>query len=343
MICKALTTLLLAGIFLGSLNAETIYVDGSSRGRGHGTSKKPYNEIQFAIEKSNSGDTILVMPGTYREAIDFLGKAITVMSQDGASATIMDAAGLGQVSVVTFQNNEGANSVLKGFTIQNGQGSYHRLSNPIGGGIACAGTSPTISDVILKNNSAHLGGGICGIDGSNCLMTNVVFENNSAVGNGGAAMFNNNSRPSFLNCQFTQNSSGHTGGAINVRGSVPFISNCDFNNNHADDMAGAIRVGALSSATIDNSRFYNNTAPFGGALGAGSDTDGTPGVVTVTGSVFADNSATYGTQISINGRYPTIIDISYSYVQGGNTQSSVYVDPKWVRDEYLLWGDGMTS
>ena len=39
--------------------------------------------IQGAIQSASNGDTILVAPGTYRENIDFLGKAITV---EGASA-----------------------------------------------------------------------------------------------------------------------------------------------------------------------------------------------------------------------------------------------------------------
>jgi len=74
--------------------------------------------IQAGINAAQNGDTVLVAPGTYKEAIDFKGKAITVISSGGAASTIID--GTNQPFVVTFQTNEGRSSVLSGFTIQNG-------------------------------------------------------------------------------------------------------------------------------------------------------------------------------------------------------------------------------
>ena|SRR5882762_8467466 len=47
--------------------------------------------IQAAISAAQNGDTILVSPGTYAENIDFIGKAITVKSTNGAKVTIIDA------------------------------------------------------------------------------------------------------------------------------------------------------------------------------------------------------------------------------------------------------------
>ncbi len=340
---KPLITALLACVCLGSLEAQTIYVNASNNRSGNGTVNNPYNKIQPGILKAKNGDVVSVQSGTYNEAIDFKGKAITVQSTSGPETTIIDAAGLGQVSVVTFKTSEGQSSVLQGFTIKNGKGSVQTQSGVyFGGGIVCVGTSPKISNVVVIGNSANYGGGIAGINGSNCLMTNVVLTNNSATVNGGGAVFMNSSRPSFLSCSFTGNSADHTGGAINVRDSIPLISNCDFNSNNATDMGGAIRIGALSSATIDNCRFYSNTSNFGGGLAAGSDTAGTTGTVTITNSIFDINSAPNGTQLSINGIYPAYINISFSFVSGGNTQESAFVDTKWDRTTYLLWGNGMT-
>ena len=42
-----------------------------------------YPTIQSAIVAAAEGDTVLVSPGTYTEAIDFLGKAIVVTSTNG--------------------------------------------------------------------------------------------------------------------------------------------------------------------------------------------------------------------------------------------------------------------
>jgi hypothetical protein len=66
--------------------------------------------IQAAIAVAQPNDTVLVMPGTHLERIDFLGKAITVRSAAGAAATTIDGNQLG--SVVTFTTNETPSSVL---------------------------------------------------------------------------------------------------------------------------------------------------------------------------------------------------------------------------------------
>jgi len=74
-----------------------------------------YPTIQQGIDAAKGGDTVIVEPGTYVGPIDFKGKAIKVMSSTCAKNTVIDAAYQG--SVVTFKNNEGADSVLKGFGI----------------------------------------------------------------------------------------------------------------------------------------------------------------------------------------------------------------------------------
>src|SRR5437762_13858813 len=69
--------------------------------------------IQAGIIAAANGDTVLVAPGTYHENIDFQGKAITLVSEQGASTTIIDG-GLAN-PVVTFKTSEVNSSVLKGF------------------------------------------------------------------------------------------------------------------------------------------------------------------------------------------------------------------------------------
>jgi len=75
--------------------------------------------IQAAINVAVNGDTVLVAPGTYYEAIDFMGKNITVTSSGGPGVTVIDAFGSNR-STVAFQNNETAAAVLSGFTLQDG-------------------------------------------------------------------------------------------------------------------------------------------------------------------------------------------------------------------------------
>jgi hypothetical protein len=52
-----------------------------------------------------SGDTVIVSLGTYFETIDFLGKNITLTSEQGPDVTIIDAHGGGSVSVSSVEKH----------------------------------------------------------------------------------------------------------------------------------------------------------------------------------------------------------------------------------------------
>src|SRR5262245_56785108 len=56
--------------------------------------------IQAAITAASSGDTVQVAAGTYVENLNFLGKAIRVVSEQGPAVTIIDGNRAGPV--VTF-------------------------------------------------------------------------------------------------------------------------------------------------------------------------------------------------------------------------------------------------
>jgi len=101
---------LLILVIAGSVQAATINVPGV------------YPTIQQGIDAARNGDTVLVADGTYRgignKDLDFLGKAITLKSENGPEYTIIDCEGSGRG--LLFHSGETSGSVVSGFTIENG-------------------------------------------------------------------------------------------------------------------------------------------------------------------------------------------------------------------------------
>ena len=142
--------------------------------------------------------------GTYVENIDFHGKAITVRSENGPNNSVIDGGANG--SVVTFATGEGLGSILKGFSITNG-------SVVNGGGIYCDGSSPSIADCIISQNTATgNGGGIYCSAGSSASFINLVMAGNTATDGGG--IYCEGSSPVVTDCTITANTASNSGGGI---------------------------------------------------------------------------------------------------------------------------------
>ena len=171
--------------------------------------------IQAAIDAAEDGDVVLVAPGEYDENIEFLGKAITVTSHihndddpEFIENTIID--GGGRSCVIVFNEAEGRDTILRGFTIRNGLQQY-------GGGIDCQNDSspllfdllvteneatytgggfyisirstPLIQRTVIRNNSAdYAGGGITNFQISQAELVDVIIENNTASSRGGGGV-----------------------------------------------------------------------------------------------------------------------------------------------------------
>lgn len=139
-----------------------------------------YSTIQSAIDAAQAGDVVNVAAGTYNEAINFLGKEISVQGA-GADVSILDGAGL-QSSVVRAVSGETINTVLEGFTVTNGEGSFGGYSSirRTGGGLQILYSSITARSLKIENNSVQwFGGAIFIWESPNTIMENVEILNNS--------------------------------------------------------------------------------------------------------------------------------------------------------------------
>jgi hypothetical protein len=104
---------------------------------------KRYGCLDHALQDAQSGDHLLLGPGTYVESVELGGKMLTVSSLDpddpeivaGTIITSGDSA-----PAVTFAGPESAACVLEGLTIQ---------SETLG--VSCRDTAPTIRDCVVGN------------------------------------------------------------------------------------------------------------------------------------------------------------------------------------------------
>ena len=246
------------------------------------------------------------------------------------------------------------NAILDGFTITAGNSTAY-TDHTSGGGMYNLSSSPTLTNIIFRHNSAlGRGGGMANFTNSNPTLSNVKFDTNSADSDGGG-IYNYSSGPSLIDVTFHENSAGYYGGGmfsdnyynpthpilINVtfsnnsavRGggmynnsSSPSLTNITFTGNSAVEIGGGINNSNSANPTLTNITFSNNSA---GINGGGIHNFISSPVVMNT--IFWGNTAPYGgAQIYNFSGSPGAAIVSDSIVQGGYPGGTniITADPK---------------
>ncbi|MHC4573620.1 MAG: right-handed parallel beta-helix repeat-containing protein [Planctomycetota bacterium] len=233
-----------------------------------------FNNIQAAIDDSNDGDIIYVLPGTYtgpgNRGIDFGGRAITVQSvlpEDPyiVSVTIIDCEGMGRGFL--FQSGEDSNSVLGGLTITNGAASG-------GAGVACNSSHPTVSNCVITGNWAR------------------TAYPHEAYGGG---VYCSYSEAAFINCTISDNRAGGPddteayGGGVYCRSGSLKLSNCTIAHNisRANRAYGGgiySRSATIINCTISGNRVEKATYRYGSGGGGLFCSGGTIRGCTISGN-----------------------------------------------------------
>ena len=114
-----------------------------------------------------------------------------------------------------------------------------------------------LTDVLITNNDARLGGGIFNYFGTADL-TNVTFQKNFAAKGGGA--MDGFSLTTMTNVTFSNNSASNSGGGFNSANSISTLTNVTFSGNAAIE-GGAIYYAAndpTKSMTLKNTIIANS-------------------------------------------------------------------------------------
>jgi predicted outer membrane repeat protein len=199
-----------------------------------------YATIQEAIDAATEGNSILVGPGEYPEAIDFGTKNLVLESSDGPETTIIGRYGT-EISIVTIGGGQTLDTVVRGFTIWRGYRGTPVPGNPsslVGGGIFVNDSSPLIENCIFTDNKSAFGSGIYYYYGGG-EVRNCQFVENFATSNGGGAQ-TFISDVQFVDCTFDDNFAVGEGGGIKIVLGTTDLSDCTFTNNVSNGDGGAV-------------------------------------------------------------------------------------------------------
>ncbi len=283
--------------------------------------------IQAAIDAAVNGDTVLVSDGTYKENIDFKGKAITVKSVNGPATTIID--GGASDCVIKFVTNEGLDSVLTGFTIQNGFTSYAcRYS---GGGIFVSNSSPTITNNSITRNTGCDGVGIGIYLGSPLVRGNTITQNkrtSCSGGNGGGGIgIIGAASAQIIGNTISGNIAGNgaAGGGISLNSAgTPTIRDNIITGNSVDTSGGGIGMVNDSDAVIIDNLIIGNIAAQGGGI-ATLVPSGANGPTIINNTLAGNSASQGGAQVYFSG-FPNQTQFFNNIFFGIASQAAVTCD-----------------
>jgi parallel beta-helix repeat protein len=265
--------------------------------------------IQAGIDAAVDGDTVLVADGTYtgegNKNIGFIGKAITVQSENGAENCIIDCELSG--NGFNFHTGESVDSVVLGFTITNARwgifgdsasiscnSSSPTISNCIisgnaGSGIDCYSSSPTISNCTINGNASH---------GIYCSSSSPTISDCSISANNGSGIYCPfSSSPTISNCIISENQ----GTGIGCNGGSPIIDKCIVWGNLTTESAGGVSLISCIDAKLTNSLIVGNTA-FNAAGGIYTSSSS----LEIVNCTITDNLANSDGGVSLGSGFPLI-------------------------------------
>jgi hypothetical protein len=208
-----------------------------------------YPTIQGAVTAAETGDSILIAPGTYTGEYNrgtSVNQVLFIRGEGGAGAVIIDAENVS--TGISFTSISAPAPLLQGITVRHG--------NPFG--VYIYDASPLILDcsiedcasgiALFKYNGQMLGTTVNGCSangvkittGSVCDIRNCEIRDNG--GGYGAGVQVISASPTFANCAIRGNSTTSSGGGVYAEYSTVTLSDVIVSGNHATAEGGGIRL-----------------------------------------------------------------------------------------------------
>jgi hypothetical protein len=218
--------------------------------------------------------------------------SLTITNPTGADRLLIS----GNNRTRIFYVKDGAGFVVNGVTITNGNaaGTLNTQDNGYGGGIMLAflnaGGVFTLTNSIIRNNTAQFGGGIYRSGTSSNLgsttIANSTISNNSAQEGGGIS---NSFRMTVTNSTVSNNTAGVGGGIYNYFGTLT-MTNSTVSSNSASSNGGGVNNRNGSIILRDLTISKNTTSAQGGGIYNFS----LQGFSSIANSIIAVNTAVNG-------------------------------------------------
>jgi len=289
---------------------DTYYVMKSGNDQNNGSLSSPFLTIQRGVDAGYHGDTVIVYPGKYEEAVDFKKSSIVLASQflSTNDSTYRDQTVIqGNVTMDSLETD----AALIGFmiyqnqiTINSGSPKLKRiLIRDYIGETALTiekNANVTIDNIEVKNNynnNNSYGGGIKVLN-STLFMNNAIIDSNNVYENNrGGGIFSSSSHMTILNSEITNNFANNGGGISSADDSSYAMTNVKISNNSNSGLRFHYfgqETGNI--ATFDRISVENNSS---GYDGGGMYIDGKN--FKIINSSFVNNTVAFTNNNSLNG------------------------------------------